>query len=56
VEADGPFHDAARDEVRDSWLSAQGFRVLRIPNAEIERGIVSRILDAIGHPARGGEF
>lgn len=36
VEADGPFHDEARDAVRDAWLTAQGFRVLRFPNQKIE--------------------
>lgn len=35
VEADGPFHDEARDAVRDAWLSVQGFRVLRARNLEI---------------------
>ena len=36
VEADGPFHDAERDAVRDEWLRTQNFRVLRFPNAQIE--------------------
>lgn len=36
VEADGPFHDAERDAARDTWLAAQGFRVLRFPNQQIE--------------------
>jgi very-short-patch-repair endonuclease len=35
VEADGPWHDPDHDEVRDAWLTAQGLRVLRFPNAQI---------------------
>jgi len=37
IEADGPFHDPDRDRERDAWLMAQGFRVLRFPNHQIER-------------------
>jgi very-short-patch-repair endonuclease len=37
VEADGPQHeDRTADAVRDQWLKAQGFRVLRFPNQQIE--------------------
>ena len=37
VEADGPHHeDSLHDLERDAWLAAQGFRVVRIPNSEIE--------------------
>jgi very-short-patch-repair endonuclease len=46
VEADGPFHDAARDAQRDAWLSGQGFRVLRFANAEIQ-GDPNRVLGTI---------
>ncbi|MFN3558234.1 MAG: endonuclease domain-containing protein [Brevundimonas sp.] len=49
VEADGPFHDAERDAVRDAWLAAQGFRVLRFPNPQIElrdREVVGVIIEA----------
>ena len=49
VEADGPFHDPDRDRVRDAWLSGQGFRVLRFPNAQIEQRdweVVAIIVDA----------
>ena len=36
VEADGGQHnDASRDEGRDAWLRAQGFKVLRFWNNEI---------------------
>jgi very-short-patch-repair endonuclease len=50
VEADGPFHDAEQDAPRDAWLAAKGFRVVRIPNAEIDSSgdrAISRILDAL---------
>lgn len=37
VEADGPQHeDRAEDAARDVWLSAQGFRILRFANSQIE--------------------
>jgi len=36
VEADGSQHaDSAYDKARDDWLSAQGFRVLRIWNNDV---------------------
>src|SRR6185437_15360949 len=35
VEADRPFHDPERDAIRDAWLQAKGFRVLRFSNQEI---------------------
>ena len=50
VEADGPQHeDRAQDAARDEWLRAQGFRVLRFPNQQIEnRGheVIGTILTA----------
>ncbi|QBX37627.1 DUF559 domain-containing protein [Brevundimonas sp. S30B] len=49
VEADGPFHDAERDGVRDAWLQAQNFRVLRFPNQQIESRdweVIAAILEA----------
>jgi very-short-patch-repair endonuclease len=51
VEADGPLHDPERDAVRDAWLTAQGFRVLRFANAAVrdDRDVVlDRILEALG--------
>jgi very-short-patch-repair endonuclease len=37
VEIDGPSHDGAErqaeDRERDAWLRAEGYRVLRLPNA-----------------------
>ncbi|MDI1326663.1 MAG: DUF559 domain-containing protein [Brevundimonas sp.] len=50
VEADGPQHEErAEDATRDAWLRAQGFRLLRFPNQQIEnRGeqVVAAILAA----------
>lgn len=53
IEADGPFHDAERDAVRDAWLQAQGFRVLRFRNREIDdldrvRGAILQAIEAPG--------
>lgn len=50
IEADGPFHDAVRDQVRDAWLAAQGFRVMRFSNAKIEVW-PDLVLDEIGKAA-----
>jgi very-short-patch-repair endonuclease len=50
VEADGPFHDPERDAIRDAWLTAKGFRVLRFGNLEIHNSpelVADRILAAI---------
>ena len=50
VEADGPFHDPERDAIRDAWLQAKGFRVLRFSNQEIHGSpelVADRILAAI---------
>jgi very-short-patch-repair endonuclease len=46
VEADGPFHDPERDAIRDAWLEAKGFRVLRFSNQEIH-GSADRVTDRI---------
>ena len=35
VECDGGQHGGARDQVRDAFLSAQGFRVVRLWNTEV---------------------
>ena len=35
VEADGGQHGGPRDEARDAWLQAQGFRVIRLWNSEV---------------------
>lgn len=50
VEADGPFHDELRDAIRDAWLAAQGFKVLRFPNSEIitrPENVLMAIIDAV---------
>src|SRR5258708_9787762 len=50
VEADGPFHDPERDAVRDAWLKAKGFRVLRFSNQEIRSApdlVADRVLAAL---------
>ena len=44
VEADGPFH--FDDGERDAWLRANGYRVLRFTNQEIEAGL-DNVLAAI---------
>jgi len=44
VEADGPFH--VDDGERDSWLRANGYRVLRFANQEIAADI-ERVLATI---------
>jgi len=55
VEADGEFFHALhaeRDALRDAWLRAQGFRVLRVPNALIanEPETVRRLIRAAVEP------
>ncbi len=46
IEADGPFHDAAKDAQRDQWLAAQGFHVLRFANVDI-LGASPALIDTI---------
>ncbi len=55
IEADGGVHALRTfdDAKRDAWLTSQGFRVLRFPNAEILRkpnDILAAIRDAAGKP------
>jgi very-short-patch-repair endonuclease len=54
VEADGGQHNGStRDETRDAYLQAQGFRVLRFWNNDIfenEEGVLTSILDALQAP------
>lgn len=54
VEADGSQHaESRRDAVRDAWLKAQGFRVLRFWNNDILEnpdGVARVILDAAHAP------
>ncbi|MFB1500673.1 MULTISPECIES: endonuclease domain-containing protein [unclassified Thiocapsa] len=55
VEADGgQHHGSDRDSVRDAWLMAQGFRVVRFWNHDIlqnPEGLLSSILEALEQPA-----
>jgi very-short-patch-repair endonuclease len=65
VEADGGQHNGEpRDEKRDAWLRAQGFKVMRFWNNEIMSnpdGVLARVLAAVNElplspdpsPARG---
>ncbi|HEV2531185.1 endonuclease domain-containing protein [Phenylobacterium sp.] len=52
VEADGPFHEADTDAVRDAWLCAQGFRVLRFTNSQINASdqVLGAVLAAVEAP------
>ena len=53
VEADGPLHDPAYDAMRDAWLRAQGFRMLRFENRRINSRdwtVVHEILQAVAVP------
>ncbi len=54
IEVDGSQHaESARDEMRDKWLSSQGFRVLRFWNNDVlenEDGVVMAILAALDPP------
>lgn len=59
VEIDGSQHgyDTGQraDALRDSWLRAQGFRVMRFWNSEVDRnldGVMETILDAVGGRTR----
>ena len=66
VEADGGQHNESRhDAVRDAWLAAQGFTVLRFWNNEILgniEGVLAQIAEAVAAaspsppapPPRGG--
>jgi very-short-patch-repair endonuclease len=50
IEADGGQHSAEVDASRDSYLKAQGFRILRFWNNDIltnEEGVAQTILDAL---------
>lgn len=46
IEADGIGHGSLRDIDRDRWLSAQGFRVLRVANRDVLTNLPA-CLDAI---------
>jgi very-short-patch-repair endonuclease len=58
VEADGPFHNAESDAMRDAWIASRGFRVLRFTNAELlanDGRAIRRILAATGRCSQIGE-
>jgi very-short-patch-repair endonuclease len=50
VEADGPVHTLWADNpIRDEWLRGQGFRILRIPSADVfssPQQVLARIVEA----------
>jgi very-short-patch-repair endonuclease len=54
VEADGDQHcESEYDVVRDTYLQAQGFRILRFWNSDIfnnEEGVLTSILSALAAP------
>jgi len=52
IELDGPHHDEGRDAVRDAWLAAQGFRVLRFKNEQLGASdyVLGAILEAVTAP------
>jgi very-short-patch-repair endonuclease len=53
IEAGGPFQEPERDAVRDAWLMAKGFWILRCPNTDIQLKdwqIIARILEVVGTP------
>jgi very-short-patch-repair endonuclease len=57
VEVDGAVHkspdQSARDEERTVWLNAQGIRVLRVTNAEVDNdltGVLRRIVEEASSP------
>ncbi|GJD93735.1 endonuclease domain-containing protein [Methylobacterium iners] len=57
VEADGSQHaESSRDEARDAWLAARGYRILRFWNPEIMNnidGVIETILAALPPSPRG---
>ena len=51
IEIDGQGHGGPDDAARDSWLSGQGFRVLRFCNGDVDadlEGVMQRVLDVAG--------
>jgi len=51
IEADGSQHsESKKDEQRDAWLDAQGYRVLRVWNVDVVEnfeGVMEKILQAV---------
>jgi very-short-patch-repair endonuclease len=59
IEVDGGQHNfddvARKDEARDTFLRAEGFRVLRFWNFEVDRnlnGVMEAVVTALGTPTR----
>lgn len=50
VEVDGDTHDAAKDRMRDDFLAAQGYRVVRVSNDDVMRnmdGVLAVLFQAL---------
>ena len=60
VELDGGHHaeQVAYDQARDDWLSAQGYRVMRIPNAQWTQQpatVLEQLWQSLNSPLPTGE-
>jgi very-short-patch-repair endonuclease len=50
IEVDGGGHGGARDMERDAWMKGEGFRLLRVWNADVDgslEGVMAVILDSL---------
>ncbi|MES2835444.1 MAG: DUF559 domain-containing protein [Pseudomonadota bacterium] len=57
IEADGPHHEVGLDAERDVWLTSENFKILRFPNAAIERNandVVLQILKSVNERVVSG--
>ncbi|MDP3958846.1 MAG: endonuclease domain-containing protein [Pseudorhodobacter sp.] len=53
IEVDGGGHGGPEDRVRDAWLKAEGFTVLRFWNSEVDgnlEGVMRVVLDVLESP------
>jgi len=53
IEVDGGGHGGPEDRVRDAWLEAEGFTVLRFWNSEVDgnlEGVMRVVLDVLESP------
>jgi very-short-patch-repair endonuclease len=50
---DAPFYDLAGQQAREAWLRAEGYRVLRFPNHEVENN-PNAVFERIAAGLRGG--
>ena len=46
IEVDGAGHEVERDDQRDSYLTARGYRVVRIPVCDVDESI-DQVMDGI---------